>query len=89
MFIPAFKDNKLLDPKRCLYHYLKRTERFRKSTDGRDETAVFLALNEPHRPVSVQTIANWIVQTLRITLADQTLKIKGHSTRAVDLHLPF
>ena len=41
IFIPAFKDNKLLDPKRCFYHYLKRTERFRKSTDGRDETAVF------------------------------------------------
>ena len=43
----------------------------------------FLGLNEPHRPVSVQTIASWIVQTLRITLADQTLKVKAHSTRAV------
>lgn len=83
IFIPAFKDNKKLDPKRCLYYYLKRTEPFRKCPDGSDEKRVFLSLNEPHKPVSSQTISNWIVQTLKLTLKNKKLKVKGHSTRAL------
>jgi len=83
VFIPAFPENRKLDPKRCLYYYLKATERFRKSPDGEDETKVFLGLNEPHRPVSAQTISHWIVETLRLTLGDRNLKVKAHSTRAL------
>lgn len=83
VFIPAFPENKKLDPRRCLYHYLKATEGFRKSPDGKDETKVFLGLNEPHKPVCAQTISNWIVETLRLTLKDRNLKVKAHSTRAL------
>jgi hypothetical protein len=83
VFIPAFPENKKLDPRRCMYYYLKATEKFRKAPDGVDETKVFLGLNEPHRPVSAQTISHWIVQTLRLCLNDPKLKVKAHSTRAI------
>lgn len=83
IFIPAFKDNKLLDPKRTLYYYLKRTEPFRANGDGTEERRVFLSLNEPHKPVSAQTISHWLVETLKMTLQNKHLKVKGHSTRAI------
>lgn len=83
IFIPAFPENKKLDPKRAFFYYLKATEKFRKSADGMDETKVFLGINEPHKPVSSQTISNWIVQTLKLTLQDKNLKVKAHSTRAI------
>lgn len=83
IIIPTFEENKKLDPKRCLFYYLKETERFRKSASGEDETSLFLSLNEPHKPVGAQTISNWIVQTLKMTLNDENLKTKAHSTRAV------
>lgn len=83
VFIPAFPDNKKLDPKRCMYYYLKATEKYRRSPEGADETKVFLGLNEPHRPVSSQTISHWIVETLRFTLNDKEMKVKAHSTRAL------
>jgi len=85
VFIPAFPENKKLDPKRCLYYYLKATEKFRKSPEGseHEERRVFLSLNEPHKPVSAQTISKWIVETLKIVLEDKNLKVKAHSTRAL------
>jgi len=83
LFIPALHDNKKLDPKRSLYYYLKATEKFRKSGSGEEETSLFLSLNEPHRPVKSQTIAGWIVSTLRTCLEDKQLKVKAHSTRAI------
>lgn len=85
VFIPSFPENKKLDPKRCLYYYLKTTERFRKSPEGSDkeETRVFLSINEPHRPVAAQTLSRWIVECLKIALKDKDLKTKGHSTRAM------
>lgn len=72
-----------IDPKRAFFYYLKATEKFRKSADGMDETQVCLGINEPHKPVSSQTISNWIVQTLKLTLQDKNLKVKAHSTRAI------
>ena len=83
VFIPAFPENKKLDPKRCIYYYLKATEKFRKTPGGVDETKVFLGLNEPHKPVSAQTISHWIVQALRICLNDSKMKVRAHSTRAI------
>ena len=83
IFIPSFEQNKKLDPKRSLYYYLKKTEAFRHGPDGSDELSVFLGLNEPHKPVSSQTISGWIVQTLKLALNDKSLKVKGHSTRAI------
>lgn len=83
IFIPSFPENKKLDPKRCLFYYLKATEKYRKSGTGEDETKLFLGLNEPHKPVSSQTLSNWIVQTLKLTLQDDKVKVKAHSTRAI------
>ena len=31
IFVPAFSENKLLDPKRCLYVYVKKTEEYRQN----------------------------------------------------------
>ena len=83
IFIPTFLEIKKLDPKRCIYHYLKKTEPFRRKTDGSEEVSVFLSLNEPHKPVSSQTISSWIVQTIKMSLGDKSAKIRGHSTRAI------
>ena len=66
IFVPAFSRNKLLDPKRSLYFYLKKTDNFRHDTEGNDETKLFLAINEPHMPVSSQTISKWIVKTIKM-----------------------
>ena len=83
VFIPAFKQNKLLDPKRALYYYLKKTENFRKGPDGYDETALFLATKEPHKPVSAQTVSKWIVKVIKMAYDGKISNIKAHSTRAI------
>jgi len=59
VFITAFPVNKKLDPKICLYYYLKVTEKFGKSPEGseHEERRVVLSLNEPDKPVSAQTIS--------------------------------
>jgi hypothetical protein len=41
IFIPAFEDNKLLDPKITLAFYLRKIEPFR-INDGKDELKLFL-----------------------------------------------
>ena len=78
IFIPAFTENKLLDPKRALLHYLKQTESFRKS----DSSRLFLAISKPHNPVTVHTISNWIVNTVKMAY-DSNKSVKAHSTRAL------
>ena len=77
-FVPAFSQNKLLDPKRSLYFYLKKTEIFRHDTEGNDETKLFLAINEPHMPVSSQTISKWIVKTIKMAYNGECGAVKGH-----------
>lgn len=52
VFVPAFPENKKLDPKRALYFYLKKTDRLRLKTDGTTEVRVFLLVKEPHQAVS-------------------------------------
>lgn len=86
VFIPSFPNNKKLDPKRCLAIYLKRTEEFRKSSSGTDVTELFLATKSPHKPVSSQTISNWIVNTIKFAYKQNQKSVgnvKGHSTRSV------
>ena len=83
IFVPAFPENKLLDPKRCLQLYLERTQNFRHSNE---EKKVFLALNEPHKSISAQTISNWIVKTIKQAYENdslETLDVRAHSTRAI------
>ena len=83
VFVPAFPENKKLDPKRAFYFYLKKTESLRTKTDGSSEDRVFLAINEPHQAVTSQTISKWIVKTIRMAYNDSKMKVKGHSTRAI------
>ena len=70
VFVPAFPENKKLDPKRAFYFYLKKTESLRTKTDGSSEDRVFLAINEPHQAVTSQTISKWIVKTIRMAYND-------------------
>lgn len=82
IFIPSFDKDKLLNPKRALAIYLKKTEPFRK-TEKDEKLNLFLAVNEPHNPVSVRTISSWIVNTIKQAYNDENKHITAHSTRAV------
>ena len=85
IFVPAFPNNKLLDPKRALAYYLKRTETFRKA-GSEDIVKLFLARKKPHQPVSAQTISRWLVEVIKYCYKKENKnvgKVKGHSTRSV------
>ena len=79
IFIPCFKKNIKLDPKRVVQTYIKRTNQLRNG-----ENKLFLSFNKPHKVVSSQTISSWIVIVIRQAYDNQTdLKVKAHSTRAI------
>ena len=65
IFLPAFPENKKLDPNRALYFNLKQTDSLRLRNDGTSENRLFLAVKEPHQAVSAQTISKWIVKTVK------------------------
>lgn len=79
IFVPYFKDNKKLDPKRALAIYLKRTEEMRK-----DEVKLFLATVKPFKPVTAQTISKWIVNTIKMAYENKDFKVRAHK-----IHWPF
>jgi hypothetical protein len=82
IFVPSLPDNKLLDPKRAIYHYLKRTESLRNSESDK----MFLATKKPHKPVSSQTVSRWLVSVIKFCYKSQNKAIdtvRGHSTRSV------
>ena len=81
IFVPGFKENKLLDPKRALLQYLKMTDNFR--GEDRSDSKLFLAINSPHNAVSSQTISNWIVSTIQLAYNDKKKSVRAHSTRAI------
>ena len=74
IFVPCFKKNTKLDPKRVLQSYIKRTEEFRNG-----ENKLFLSFNKPHKAVSSQTISSWIVSVIRQAYDRTDLKVKGPS----------
>jgi len=80
--VPCFKNNKLLDPKRAITWYLKKTEPFRVK-DGKDETSLFINFTKPHNRVSKQTISSWLVKLIQTAYDDKTKKVKAHSTSSV------
>lgn len=85
IFVPAFTHNKLLDPKRALSYYLKKTEVSRKEGSN-EKLKLFLAINKPHNPVSKQTISKWLVKTIQGAYQKENKrvpKVRGHSTRSV------
>ena len=82
ILVPCFRQNSKLDPKRALQNYLKRTEKLRNVGEN-VETRLFLSFQKPHKVVSRQTIASWIVNIIRLAYGDSDLKVKAHSTRAI------
>ena len=74
ILVPAFSESKLLDPKRAVYEYLKRTQEFREKED-KSESKLFLAINKPHLPVTSQTISSWIVKTIKFAYSQQKKSI--------------
>ena len=86
IFVPALPNNKTLDPKRALLHYLRRTEQFRKTDSDQEIVKMFLATRKPHKPVSVQTISRWLVSVIKFSYKKHRKTVgtvKGHSTRSV------
>lgn len=82
IFLPSFKDNKLLDPKRALYWYLKKTDQFRNDIKGR-QNSLFLSYTKPHQKVTKQTLSRWIVKVIQMAYEDSSKKVKAHSTRSL------
>lgn len=87
IFVPSYKEDKSLDPKRCLMRYIKKTKQYRKGVDH-SAVKLFLATRKPHQPVTSQTISKWIVNLIKLVykLKNKSLKdkkIQGHSTRSV------
>ena len=59
-----------------------KTESFRYLS--KEETnKLFLSLLEPHKPVTLQTISKWSVQTIQIAYENKKVKLKGNNTRTV------
>lgn len=81
IFVPAFDEEKLLDPKRALTYYMKKTDSFR--GEDRQDSKLFLSMNKPHKPVSCQTISSWIVNTIQYADNEKNKSVKAHSTRAI------
>ena len=81
--VPAFSEDKLLDPVRVLKCYLKRTKKFRNFGQDQAKMGLFLSFMEPHKPVTSQTIAKWLVRVIKLAYEDSVTKVKGHSTRAI------
>ncbi|CAC5407426.1 unnamed protein product [Mytilus coruscus] len=81
--VPHFTEREFLDPKRSITIYLDKTKEIRQKLDASDKVELFLALKEPHKPVTAVTISSLIVQTIRSAYSNDKLKVKGHSTRAI------
>ncbi|CAC5390837.1 unnamed protein product [Mytilus coruscus] len=78
IFVPCFKDNKLLNRKRSLRYYLKMIDDFRNC--DRSDSKLFLIVNSSHSPVSSKTLSNWIVQTIQLAYNDKKKSVKAYST---------
>ena len=85
VFIPAFIDNRKLDPRRTLKIYLERTHNLR--TDDEELSSLFISYVKPHKPVSTQTLSKWIVLAIKSAYQemgkDLDGKIRAHSTRSI------
>ena len=80
----SFRDRQLC-PLRILKHYLMRTESLRGS--GSDRYQLLRILNDPYKPPSAQTVARWLVATIRLAYEGQPTQpgesLRAHSTRAI------
>ena len=87
IFVPTYTENTSLDPRKSLLQYLDKTKPLRKKLQQDQRGKLFLALCEPHKPVTSQTISHWIVQINKQAYSDSESsgkgKIHAHSTRAI------
>ena len=60
---PAENFNPKIDPKDCLFYYIKRTEHIRKDLQGRP---VFITLRRPYLPMDSSTIANVMSESISL-----------------------
>ena len=81
--VPHFTERESLDPKRAINVYLDKTKICRQKLGSPDKVKLFLAIKEPHKPVSTVTISSWIVQTIKTAYSDDNLKVTAHPTRAI------
>ena len=81
--VPAFNEDKQLDPVRVLKCYQKTTKMFRNFGQDQAKLGLFISFMEPHKPVTSQTIAKWIVRVIKLAYLDSIVKVKGHSTGAI------
>ena len=75
VILPAFESDPRICIVRTLSTYLYRTRSLRKSSK------LFVSTNQPHGPVSKDTISRWIKSTLRFAGIDVSV-FMPHSTRA-------
>ena len=83
IFVPSFSQDKTLDPVRVLRAYLKRTKKFRNFGQDQVKFSLLLPCMKPHKPVTSQTISKWLVKLIKLAYDDPSMKVKGHSTRAI------
>ena len=81
LILKAYPVDRRLCVVRTMQRYLYVTKDFR-STLGKEQ--LFLSLNEPHTPVSKDTIAKWIRQMLDLSGIDVNV-FKAHSVRAASV----
>ena len=86
IFVLCFKKNNSLDPKRAVEIYLKRTAELRSSSVNQEVKHLFLSVNKPHKAVSKQTIASWIINVIKLAYDESEVTIRAHSIRAI-VHL--
>ena len=74
--IQSFPSNECLCIVKRIQEYLSRTAPLRK-----DHTQLFISFQSPFQPVSKDTIARWVKETLKLAGID-TSKFSAHSCRA-------
>ena len=84
IFVPSFSRDKTLDQVRALRAYLKRTKKFRNFGQDQVKFSLFLSCMKPHKPLTSQTISKWLVKLIKLADDDPSMKVKGHSTRAIE-----
>ena len=77
-FFPSFSEIELLCPVKCLRAYIERTATFRPPAPEPDP--LFLAIPNPHHPVSTDTLSRWLKSALDKCGVD-VQAFKAHSTR--------
>ena len=58
IFVPCFRKNNRLDPKRAVQTYVNRTSSFRRKDSEGQVNSLFISYQKPHNSVSKQTIAS-------------------------------